>query len=147
MSAGGRVRILRHNRVELALHELVEGEGRPLLLLHGLGECAREWMPPELEWPGPVYALDFTGHGRSSVPRGGGYTAEILVGDADAALESIGVPVSAERAPIIRTNRDTTPATRMRAPAAVCDLAALEGAPRRIGCQIHDSLSATRSRT
>jgi pimeloyl-ACP methyl ester carboxylesterase len=94
VSAGGRVRILRHNRIELALHELVEGEGRPLLLLHGLGECAPEGVPPALEWPGPVYALDFTGHGGSTVPRGGGYTSEILVGDADAALESIGEPVS-----------------------------------------------------
>ncbi len=88
------VRMLRHNRVELALHELAPGEGRPLLLLHGLGECAPERIPSAVRWPGPVLALDFTGHGRSTVPLGGGYTSEILVGDADAALEAIDAPVT-----------------------------------------------------
>lgn len=83
---------LRHGHVELALHELRAGEGRPLLLLHGLGEHTPAdvpaWVAPL--WPGPVYGLDFTGHGESQVPRGGGYTAELLVGDADAALEHLG---------------------------------------------------------
>ena len=78
---------LVHNRIELALHELRKGEGRPLLLLHGLGECSPSSVPGEIaSWPGPVYGLDFTGHGASTVPRGGGYTAEILMADADAAL-------------------------------------------------------------
>jgi len=82
---------LRHNRVELALHELRGGRGRALLLLHGLGERSPAKLRSELEpWPGPVYALDFTGHGESSVPRGGGYTAEMLMGDADAALAHLG---------------------------------------------------------
>jgi pimeloyl-ACP methyl ester carboxylesterase len=40
-------------------------------------------------WPGPVAALDFTGHGGSTIPRGGGYTAELLLGDADAALAAL----------------------------------------------------------
>ena len=35
-------------------------------------------------------ALDFTGHGRSTVPAGGGYTAEVLMADADAALSVLG---------------------------------------------------------
>jgi pimeloyl-ACP methyl ester carboxylesterase len=43
-----------------------------------------------VRWPGPVYGLDFTGHGRSTIPVGGGYTSEILVGDVDAALEQLG---------------------------------------------------------
>ena len=42
------------------------------------------------DWPGPVYALDFTGHGRSDVPAGGGYSAEILLADADHALAHLG---------------------------------------------------------
>lgn len=87
------VTMLRHNKIELALHELRPARnesGHPLLLLHGLGETS----PPEApawtaDWPGPVAALDFTGHGRSTVPRGGGYTAEILLGDADTALAAL----------------------------------------------------------
>ena len=87
---------LVHGKVRLALHRLgggpgPDGGGPPLLILHGLGEQA----PPEVPawaagWPGPVHGLDFTGHGRSTVPRGGGYTAEALMGDADAALAHLG---------------------------------------------------------
>ena len=82
---------LRHCRIELALHELRAGPGRPLLLLHGLGERTPAAAPPELDaWPGPILGLDFTGHGASGVPRGGGYTAEGLMGDADSALRRLG---------------------------------------------------------
>ncbi len=81
---------LRHAKVELALHALREGSGRALLLLHGLGERTPESLPPELAaWPGPVFGLDFTGHGQSTIPRGGGYTAEVLMGDADTALRQL----------------------------------------------------------
>jgi pimeloyl-ACP methyl ester carboxylesterase len=84
-------RILRHSRIELALHRLREGTGRPLLLLHGLGERSPAAPPASLAaWPGPLFALDFTGHGASTVPRGGGYTAECLMGDADAAISELG---------------------------------------------------------
>ena len=84
--------VLRHNKIELALHELRDGEGRALLLLHGLGERSPVAPPPEVAatWPGPIAALDFTGHGGSTVPRGGGYTAEVLMADADAALTHLG---------------------------------------------------------
>ena len=38
-----------------------------LLLLHGLGERSPARVPAELAgWPGPVLALDFTGHGDST---------------------------------------------------------------------------------
>lgn len=90
---------LTHNRVRLALHCLragpaadagarSAGDGRwPLLLLHGLGEASSDTVPAFAgQWPGAVYALDFTGHGRSTVPDGGGYSAEMLLADADAAL-------------------------------------------------------------
>jgi pimeloyl-ACP methyl ester carboxylesterase len=82
---------LVHGKVRLALHALREGTGHPLLLLHGLGERSPSPLPRELSsWSGPIYALDFTGHGESSVPQGGGYTAEVLMADADAALARLG---------------------------------------------------------
>ena len=66
---------LTHNKIQLALHLLRAGEGQPLLLLHGLGEqtptVAPEWTQ---QWAGPVYGLDFTGHGATTVPMGGGYS-------------------------------------------------------------------------
>ncbi len=82
---------LRHNKIALAFHTLRTG-GRPaLLLLHGLAEASPEQLPAECKtWPGAVYALDFTGHGKSTLPKGGGYTAEQLMGDADAALARLG---------------------------------------------------------
>ncbi len=82
---------LRHGKSDLALHHLRDAEGPGLLLLHGLGERSPAAVPAEAAaWPGPVWALDFTGHGESTVPRGGGYTAEVLMADADTALRHIG---------------------------------------------------------
>ena len=93
MTAPIRTLSLRHARVTLALHELRPdpGTGHPLLILHGLGESSPTAVPTELSgWPGSVWALDFVGHGASSVPSGGGYTCELLMADADAALAAIG---------------------------------------------------------
>lgn len=83
---------LIHNRVRLALHALrPEPEGRALLLLHGLGERTLTHLPAWADpWPGPVYGLDFTGHGESTVPVGGGYSSEMLMADADAAVQHLG---------------------------------------------------------
>jgi pimeloyl-ACP methyl ester carboxylesterase len=84
--------MLQHNRVQLALHELRAGDGRPLLHLHGLGERTPPALPPHLSsWPGPVWGLDLTGHGASSVAAGGGYFCEVLMADVDIALAHLGV--------------------------------------------------------
>lgn len=81
---------LRHNKIDLALHLLRvvdDPSTRPLLLLHGLGDTSPAAVPHWVEgWPGTVAALDFTGHGASTVPRSGGYTPELLMADADHAL-------------------------------------------------------------
>jgi pimeloyl-ACP methyl ester carboxylesterase len=82
---------LTHNRTKLAFHTLRAGTGPALLLLHGLGDHSPKTVPADVTtWPGSVYALDFTGHGESTVPGGGGYTAELLMGDADVALGMLG---------------------------------------------------------
>jgi len=86
----GSVR-LRHNRIELALHELRPAPGRPLLLIHGLGERSPAAVPTHLEaWPGAVWALDLTGHGDSEVAVGAGYFCEALMGDVDIAIAHLG---------------------------------------------------------
>ena len=82
---------LTHNRVELALHHLRDGDGRSLLLFHGLGESAPAAVPAfAADWSGPIRALDFTGHGASTLPIGGGYTAEMLMADGDLAVRELG---------------------------------------------------------
>ncbi|MBJ7307732.1 MAG: alpha/beta hydrolase [Acidimicrobiia bacterium] len=89
---------LVNGSLRLALHTLAEGEGRPLLLLHGLGEQSPMSRPEWTSvWNGPVLALDFTGHGESDVPVSGGYTPEGLMSDVDAVL--------AERGPVTIVGR------------------------------------------
>ncbi len=90
MSGASPTRTLVHGRVELALHAL-RGVSEPtLLVLHELGGAGRSVpLVPEV-WTGSVWALDFTGHGASTVPGGGGATPEHLLGDVDSALQELG---------------------------------------------------------
>lgn len=95
-ASGGEVVWLQHNKIRLALHRLRDGRSgesalaRPLLCLHGLGEHIAGIPAGCDAWPGPLWGLDFTGHGATTVPRGGGYTAEMLMADVDAALAHLG---------------------------------------------------------
>lgn len=84
------MRTLQHARVSLALHELQPAQGLPLLLLHALGGSAEDFRAAPPVWPGPVYALDFCGHGRSGRVHGSGYYPELWAADADLALAAIG---------------------------------------------------------
>ena len=81
---------LRHGRVSLALHPLRDGAGPVLLCLHAVGGSARDFREAAQHWQGPVFALDFSGHGDSAPLRGGGYFPENLAGDADTALARLG---------------------------------------------------------
>jgi pimeloyl-ACP methyl ester carboxylesterase len=81
---------LQHGRVSIALHALREGAGPALLCLHQLGGSAQDFRAAAPLWPGPVFALDFCGHGESGRLRGGAYHPELLAGDADVALAKIG---------------------------------------------------------
>ncbi|HIG72417.1 MAG: hypothetical protein ABGX04_10245 [Myxococcales bacterium] len=82
---------LLHGRVPIELHTLKPGKGRPLLLLHALGENSESWPESVLEYSvGPVYALEFAGHGQSGRLSGGAYYPEYFLADADLAVAGFG---------------------------------------------------------
>jgi pimeloyl-ACP methyl ester carboxylesterase len=80
---------LKHVNVYLELHSLREGPGLPLLLLHELRGSTADWKSLPA-WNGPVYGLDFSGHGASDWVRGGAYYPELMAADADTALAHVG---------------------------------------------------------
>ena len=80
-----------HNKVRLALHQLRNGDGRRPAAAARPGRATPHDVPAEVaDWPGPVWGLDFTGHGESTIPKGGGYTCELLMADVDVALHHLG---------------------------------------------------------
>jgi pimeloyl-ACP methyl ester carboxylesterase len=81
---------IENGRITLELRELTDRPGPALLLLHALYGSSAAWGEVPAAWPGKVYALDFTGHGRSGHLLGGGYSPELFVADADTALARIG---------------------------------------------------------
>ena len=76
----------------LNLVQLREGQGAPVLLIHGFGAEADTWRPFLSGRPAsqPVYALDLPGHGVSSV--GPVTSFETLVDSVEAALLQAGFP-------------------------------------------------------
>ena len=85
-----KARKVQNGRTSLQLHQYADGEGPALLLLHELGASSAMWEGKDLAWEGPLWALDFAGHGSSSWRMGGAYYPELFATDAAAALEAIG---------------------------------------------------------
>lgn len=82
-----------HASGTLAAYEAGAAEAPPLLLLHGAAGCTQTETLPLMRRLEPHYrvlAVDFTGHGRSSLPEGA-FTAERFVADARAVLDHFGV--------------------------------------------------------
>jgi len=66
-----------------------EGEGRPLVLLHGLLDDSEGWMRLATDTPRPCIAIDLPGFGGSDLPRMpriGSYAADVVAG-----LRALGV--------------------------------------------------------
>src|ERR1700730_19212164 len=78
------------------LHAQVFGppEGYPIVLTHGITCAIRAWVHQisDLATDYRVIAFDHRGHGRSGVPRRGGYHLSHLASDIDAVLEATLAP-------------------------------------------------------
>jgi pimeloyl-ACP methyl ester carboxylesterase len=79
-----------------ALHTEVFGppDGYPIVLTHGIVCAIRAWayQIAHLATDYRVIAFDHRGHGRSDVPRRGGYSLEHLASDLDSVLEATLAP-------------------------------------------------------
>lgn len=81
------VRHVRHGRVDLSVRITGADAGGPrVLLLHALYGSSADWSETAAAWPGPVLALDFSGHGDSDWLVGRGYSPEGFAAEADAVL-------------------------------------------------------------
>jgi pimeloyl-ACP methyl ester carboxylesterase len=80
----------------IPLHTEVFGppDGYPIVLTHGITCAIRAWAHQicELATDYRVIAFDHRGHGRSGVPRRGGYSLEHLAADLDSVLEATLAP-------------------------------------------------------
>jgi pimeloyl-ACP methyl ester carboxylesterase len=78
------------------LHTEVFGppDGYPIVLAHGIICAIRVWayQIADLATDYRVIAFDHRGHGRSDIPRRGGYTLSYLASDVDAVLEATLAP-------------------------------------------------------
>jgi pimeloyl-ACP methyl ester carboxylesterase len=78
------------------LHAEVFGppDGHPIVLAHGITCAIRAWayQIADLATEYRVIAFDHRGHGRSGVPRRGGYSLERLASDLDSVLEATLAP-------------------------------------------------------
>ncbi|OBF81307.1 haloperoxidase [Mycobacterium sp. 852002-51163_SCH5372311] len=78
------------------LHTEVYGppDGYPIVLTHGITCAIRAWayQIADLSADYRVIAFDHRGHGRSGIPKRGGYSLELLASDLDSVLEATLAP-------------------------------------------------------
>ncbi|OBA80317.1 haloperoxidase [Mycobacterium sp. 1164966.3] len=79
-----------------SLHTEVYGppDGYPIVLTHGITCAIRAWayQIADLSADYRVIAFDHRGHGRSGIPKRGGYSLELLASDLDSVLEATLAP-------------------------------------------------------
>jgi pimeloyl-ACP methyl ester carboxylesterase len=86
------VRVASSNGVTLAVHDL-GGEGPPFLIAHATGLCGRAYEPlaavlaPHFH----VHAIDFRGHGDSTIPDNGDFAWAGMGDDVLAVVDALGV--------------------------------------------------------
>jgi len=78
---------------DITLHYRLEGEGPPLLLIHGLGSDMRGWefQEKELSKHFQLILVDQRGHGHSSGPGMNFVTASVFAQDMAALLDHLGI--------------------------------------------------------
>jgi esterase len=84
---------MRVHNEGIGLHVEQEGEGPPLVLLHGItySTVTYDWLVPQLRDRYTTHAMDFRGHGRSDRAPGA-YLLGDFVSDAIAVVHAIGEP-------------------------------------------------------
>ncbi|WP_175414063.1 alpha/beta fold hydrolase [Agrococcus sp. SGAir0287] len=89
--------VVADDGTRLAIHELGDPAGRPILMVHGFSSSTqRNWI--DAGWDRPLVeaglrgvALDLRGHGDSERPGVGRYGVERFLGDVDAVLAATGL--------------------------------------------------------
>ena len=76
----------------IRMHYQVEGQGEPLLFIHGLGSSLRDWAAQRAHFAQSyqVISLDLRGHGGSAKPPGP-YGMPLFAADSAALLDTLGV--------------------------------------------------------
>lgn len=82
-----------HHRVDgQRIHYRIEGSGPAVVLLHGMGSCADDWMLqfPALAGRATALAVDLRGHGRTEAPPGS-WTIADMAGDVAGLLAELDI--------------------------------------------------------
>lgn len=80
-----------HDTGSVEIYYEMQGDGEPLLLIHGLGSSSRDWemQVPHFSQHFRVIKVDLRGHGRSGKPPGP-YTMSLFAEDVASLLEELG---------------------------------------------------------